>query len=192
MPDRRVSYVMDTATPLDLSTGSIERTGNPLDVAIKGDGFLAVQTAAGERYTRNGALSIDTQGRLVTSDGHLVLGENGPIAFGPTEAGLSIGPDGTVSTDQGVRGRIRMVRFDNPQALRNEGANLFSSPAPAQAAGATSRLEAGVIERSNVRPVLEMTRLIEVNRSYTSIASMISRMDELRRSAIGKLADTAS
>ena len=131
-PDRRLSYVIDTGTPLDLSAGAIEQTGNPLDVAIKGDGFFAVQTPAGERYTRNGAFEINAQGQLVTSDGHPVLGESGPITFGPEEGGVEHRADGAVSTSQGERGRIRLVRFDNPQALDNEGANLFASPAPAQ------------------------------------------------------------
>jgi flagellar basal-body rod protein FlgF len=190
-PDRKLSYVIDAGTPLDIRSGPIEHTGNPLDVAIKGDAFLAVQTPAGERYTRNGALEINAQGQLVTSDGHLVLGDNGPIAFTPQESGIEIAPDGTVTTNQGQRGRLRLVRFADPQTLRNEGMNLFSSPNAGQPAGATSRLEPRAIERSNVRPVIEMSRLIEVNRSYSSVAGMVGRMDELRRTAISRLADNA-
>ena len=188
-PDRRLSYVIDAGTPLDIRSGAIEHTGNPLDVAIKGDAFLAVQTPAGERYTRNGALEIDAQGQLVTSDGHTVLGDNGPITFTPQESGFEIAPDGTVTSNQGQRGRLRLVRFDNPQTLHNEGTNLLSAPNGGQPAGATSRLEPRAIERSNVRPVVEMSRLIEVNRSYSSVAGMVGRMDELRRTAISRLAD---
>jgi flagellar basal-body rod protein FlgF len=190
-PDRKLSYVIDAGTPLDTSSGAIEYTGNPLDVAIKGDGFLAVQTPQGERYTRNGALELNPQGQLVTSDGHAVLGDNGPITFTPQESGIEIAPDGTVTSDQGQRGRIRLVSFENPQLLRNEGTNLFSSPNVGQAAGATSRLEPRAIERSNVKPVIEMSRLIEVNRSYSSVAGMVGRLDELRRTAISRLADNA-
>jgi flagellar basal-body rod protein FlgF len=190
-PDQRLSYVIDAGTPLDLSTGAIETTGNPLNAAIKGDGFFAVQTPAGERYTRNGAFEISAQGQLVTSDGHLVLGQSGPITIGPEETNVSIAPDGAVLTSQGERGRIRLVRFNQPQALANEGANLFSSAEQPQPA-LTSRIEGGAIERSNVKPVLEMSRLIDVNRSYTSVAGMISRMDELRRSAISRLADASA
>ena len=99
--------------------------------------------------------------------------------------------DGSFDLDsQGQRGRIRLVRFENPQLLRNEGTNLFSSAA-AQPAGNTSRVQAGAIERSNVQPVVEMSRLIEVNRNYTSVAGMVQRMDELRRTAISRLADNA-
>jgi flagellar basal-body rod protein FlgF len=187
--DRRLSYVIDAGTPLDTTSGPVEHTGNPLDVAIKGDAFLAVQTPTGERYTRNGALEINPQGQLVTSDGYAVLGDNGPIAFTPQEGGFDIAPDGTVTSDQGQRGKLRLVRFDNPQVLRNEGANLFAAPTPGQPAGNTSRLEARAVERSNVKPVIEMSRLIEVNRSYANIAGMMQRMDELRRTAISRLAD---
>jgi flagellar basal-body rod protein FlgF len=190
-PDQQLSYVIDAGTPLDLTAGPVEMTGNPLNAAIKGDGFFAVQTAVGERYTRNGAFEIDGRGRLVTSDGHQVLGQSGPITIGPEETNVSIAPDGAVLTSQGERGRIRLVRFANPQSLNNEGENLFASTQPAQA-DTVSRVQSGAIERSNVKPVLEMSRLIEVNRSYTSISSMISRMDELRRSAISRLADASA
>jgi flagellar basal-body rod protein FlgF len=91
----------------------------------------------------------------------------------------------------GERGRLRLVRFNQPQALQTVGANLFASAETAQPA-VNVKVEGGAIERSNVKPVLEMSRLIDVNRSYTNIASMIGRMDELRRSAISRLADASA
>jgi flagellar basal-body rod protein FlgF len=188
LPDQRLSYVIDSGTPLDLSTGAIEMTGNPLNAAIKGDGFFAVQTPQGERYTRNGAFEINGQGQLVTSDGHPVLGSSGPITLGPEETNVSISPDGAVLTSQGERGRIRLVRFPTPKALNNVGANLFASQEPAQA-DTVSRVQGGAIERSNVKAVVEMSRMLDVNRNYTSVAGMIGRIDELRRSAISRLAD---
>ena len=190
--DRTLSFVVDAGTALDTSLGAIEATGNALDAAIKGDGFFAVQTPAGERYTRNGAFTLDAAGQIVTSDGNPVLGENGPITIGPQETGVAFAPDGTVSTTQGQRGRLRLVRFEDSRALRNEGGNVFSASVPAQPAGATSRIEAGALERSNVKPIVEMTRLIEVNRAYTSVAGMMTRLDEIKRSAISRLADVSS
>jgi flagellar basal-body rod protein FlgF len=191
-PDRKLSFVAEAGTALDLVGGPIERTGNALDAAIKGDGFFVVQTPAGERYTRNGAFSLNAQGQLVTSDGHPVMGDNGPLTFTPQDNGIAIGNDGTVSTEEGQRGKLRLVRFADPQALRNEGGNLFSATAPAQPAGIAAQIEAGALERSNVKPVLEMTRLMEVSRSYTSISTMMSRMDDLRRTAISRLADATA
>lgn len=187
--DRPLSYVIDKGTPLDLSQGVIERTGNPLDVALKDDNYLVVQTPNGERYTRAGSLTIDRQGRLVTQSGQPVMGEAGPIVFGQAEYDMRIAPDGTVTSDQGVRGRLRQVRFANPTALANDGANLFSSARPALPAGPQARLEPGAVERSNVKAVIELTRLMEVQRNYQSVANMITKADELRSKAISRLAD---
>lgn len=190
--DRRVEFVIDAGSTLDIRPGTVETTGNPLDVAVKGDGFFVVQTPGGERYTRNGGFQIDATGRLVTGAGHPVLGEAGPITFTPQESGVAIAPDGAVSTSAGNRGRIRIVRFADTRTLTNEGANVFSSAAPPQPAGAAARVEPGAIERSNVQPVLEMTRLMEVTRAYTSISTMLGRMDELKKTAIGRLADATA
>ncbi|MDB5558714.1 MAG: flgF [Enterovirga sp.] len=187
--DRALDYVIDKGTTLDTSTGAIEFTKNPLDVAIKGDAFFAVQTAGGERYTRNGAFSLDPQGRIVTSDGNLVLGDNGPITFDRTETDIAIAPDGTISSAQAQHGRIRLVRFADMRSLKAEGGNVFSASVPADPAGATSRLESGALERSNVNAVHEMTRLIEVNRAYASVAGMLGQMQELTRTAVSRLAD---
>ena len=116
-------------------------------------------------------------------------GDGGPITIGQQETGLSIAPDGTVSTNLGIRGRLRLVSFANPQALKSEGANLFSSETPARPAGAGAHLESGALERSNVKPVVEMTRLMDVNRTYTMVSSVISRLDDLRGTAIRRLAE---
>jgi flagellar basal-body rod protein FlgF len=189
--DRKLDYVIDAGTQLDSSAGPMELTRNPLDLAMKGDSFFVVQTPAGERYTRNGSFALDNRGQLVTSDGYPVMGENGPMTFDQSETGIAVAPDGMMSTAQSQKGRLRMVRFADQRALTNEGGNLFASSLPPEPAGATGRVEAGAVERSNVRPVLEMTRLIEVNRAYASVASMIGKMDELKRSAVTRLAEVS-
>ncbi|TCR63510.1 flagellar basal-body rod protein FlgF [Bosea sp. BK604] len=187
--DRNLSYVIDKGTPIDLTQGTIERTGNPLDIALRGDAFLVVQTPQGDRYTRAGSLAVNGQGQLVTQGGQPVLGDGGPINFGPNETDARIAPDGTVTTDQGQRGKLRLVRFDNPRALTSEGNNLFASAAPAIAMGPQGRVEPGATESSNVKAVIEMTRLMEVQRSYQSMANLMTKSDELRSRAITRLAD---
>jgi flagellar basal-body rod protein FlgF len=187
--DRPLSYVIDKGTPLDLTQGAVEMTGNPLDVALRDDNFLAVQTPGGERYTRAGSLAVNAQGQLVTQTGQLVMGEAGPITFGAGEFDLRIAPDGTVTSDQGTKGRLRQVRFANPGSLINDGNNLFSSTAAPQPAGPQARLEPGAVERSNVKAVVEMTRLMEVQRAYQSVATMMTKSDDLRSRAITRLAD---
>jgi flagellar basal-body rod protein FlgF len=197
VPDRRVSFVQDRATWIDLSQGPLERTGNSLDVAINGNGFLAVQTPRGERYTRNGALQINNNGELVTAEGYQVLGESGPITLQPKDRNITISEDGTISVREGnnaaaesQRGVLRVVRFNQPGLLQKDGAGVFLAPQNVTAqADKTSRVMQGTIEKSNVRSVMEMTRMIEVTRSYTQIANLISQQADLQRTAIEKLAD---
>jgi len=186
---RRISYVHDPASPLDISGGAIERTGNPLDVAIRGNGFFVVETAAGERYTRNGALSLNQSGDLVTADGHRVLTTQGPLSFSAADGAISIASDGTISTAQGTRGRLRLVSFANPESLASEGRNLFASRQPAVPADASVRLDTGALERSNVSGVAEITRMMDITRSYTSLAQTIQKTDELRRNTLARFVD---
>ncbi len=195
--DRRVSFVHDRATWINLSQGPLERTGNPLDVAIDGRGFLAVQTPNGERYTRNGAMQINNNGELVTSEGYQVLGESGPITFQPKDRNITISPDGTISVREGnnaatesQRGQLRVTSFDRPGFLQKDGSSVFKAPPNITSqADKTSRIVQGTVEKSNVQSVLEMTRMIEVTRSYSQIAALLSQQSDLQRTAIEKLAD---
>lgn len=198
--DRPVSFVQDRATWIDLSQGSLEKTNNPLDVAINGNGFFAVQTPQGERYTRNGAFQLNNNGELVTAQGYQVLGESGPITFQPKDRNIMISEDGTISVGEGnitntesLRGTLRVVSFNQPGLLQKDGSGVFLAPPNAtQQTDKTSRLMQGTIEKSNVRSVMEMTRMIEVTRNYTQIANIISQQADLQRTAIEKLADVPS
>ena len=104
--DRRVSFVQDRGTFKDFAAGNTEQTKNPLDVSIDGGGFLAVQTAAGERYTRDGGMQINNQGQLVTAAGNVVLGTSGPIVFQPTDKQINISADGAVTVIEGIRPNV--------------------------------------------------------------------------------------
>jgi flagellar basal-body rod protein FlgF len=183
--DQQLSFTQDWATIHDLAPGSIVQTGNPLDVALSGEGFLAVQTPEGERWTKSGALQINAEGTLVNFDGHPVMGDGGEISFDAGETDIMIDSTGNISTSAGAKGRLRVVEFDNPQELAREGNNLFSGGEPL--AAASTRVIQGAIEKSNVSGVGEMTEMIRVQRAYQSIASMVQRQDEIRRSAIQKL-----
>jgi flagellar basal-body rod protein FlgF len=194
--DRAVSYVQDRATFHDLSQGALQQTNNPLDVAIEGGGFLAVQTAAGELYTRDGNLQLDNVGTLVTENGDAVLGTAGPIVFQPTDHDINISPDGTITVLEGtartdtIRGKLRMVSFADAQALLKQGSNLFSVEGGAQpAADLKSTVRQGYVEKSNVNSVAEMSRMMEVMRSYTAVSNMLEQESDLHKNAIAKLAD---
>jgi flagellar basal-body rod protein FlgF len=198
--DRLLSYVQDTGSWRDLGAGPTEQTGNPLDVAIDGGGFLAVQTPAGERYTRNGALQVNGQGQLVTADGNLVLGTSGPITLQPNDRDIVVSGEGTITVHEGintqtdaVRGKLRMVNFAQPQQLQKEGANLYSAPKGGAAQADTkSKFRQGFIEKSNVSAVAEMSRMIEVTRTYTQISSMMQQQADMRKTALSQLADVPS
>jgi flagellar basal-body rod protein FlgF/flagellar basal-body rod protein FlgG len=194
--DRRVSFVQDRATFHDFAAGPSEQTKNPLDVAIDGNAFLVVQTAAGERYTRDGGLQINNQGQLVTASGDAVLGTSGPIVFQPTDKEVTINADGGVSVLEGVsridsiRGKLRLVRFAQAQKLVKEGANLYAGgEGNAAQPDTTSKVRQGFIEKSNVNSVAEMSKMIEVTRAYTQISAMLQQQGDLRKSALEKLAD---
>jgi flagellar basal-body rod protein FlgF len=185
--DQPLSYVQDWATMHDLSAGATVQTGNEFDVALNGDGFFAVQTPGGERWTRSGAFQLDNNGTLVDLDGNPVLGEGGPISFGPEETGITIAQDGSISSSAGPKGRLRLVEFDNAQELARDGMNLFSGGTPAPAT--QTRVMQGFIERSNVSGVTEMAEMIRVTRAYESAASMAQKQDEMRRDAIQRLGE---
>ncbi|WP_086470859.1 flagellar basal-body rod protein FlgF [Devosia lucknowensis] len=186
--DQPLSYVQDWATVHDLSGGAIVQTGNELDVALNGDGFFAVQTAGGERWTRSGSFQLNNQGTLVDLSGNPVLGSGGPITFGPEEVGITIGADGSISSSAGAKGQLRIVEFANAQQLTREGSNLFAGGQPTPAV-ATSVMQ-GHVERSNVSGVSEMAEMIRVQRAYESAASLAQKQDEMRRNAIQRLGDT--
>ena len=198
--DRRLSYVQDRATWHDFKPGPLQPTGNALDVAIDGDAFLVVQTPRGERYTRNGALQINATGQLVTAEGFQVQSDGGPMVFQNTDTNIAIAEDGTIrvrengdSTSDVQRGKLRLVRFDQVGRLQKDGSSLFNPPAGVapQALEPNRRVRViqGSLEQSNVRGVVEMSRMIEITRHYQQIANMLQSAGDMRRSSLEKLAE---
>jgi flagellar basal-body rod protein FlgF len=194
--DRRVSFTQDRGTYRDMSQGAVEATNNPLDVAIDGTAFLAVQTPNGERYTRDGNLHINNQGQLVTGSGNPVLGANGPIVLQQTDHDINIAPDGTVTVVEGsgrtdsLRGALRLVSFPDAQKMLKEGFNLYTAgDGGAPQPDTKSTVRQGFIEKSNVNSVTEMSKMMEVSRAYASIANLMNQQSELQKTAIQQLAD---
>jgi len=193
--DRRVSFVQDRGTFRDFTQGAAEETKNPLDVAIDGSAFLTVQAPGGERYTRDGNMHINNQGQLVTAAGNPVLGTSGPIVFQQTDHDINITPDGTITVVEGNgrtdsnRGRLRLVNFTDAQKILKEGLNLYSAGQGAAQPDTKSTVRQGFIEKSNVNAVGEMSRMMEVNRAYTQIATLMQQQSELQKTAIQQLAD---
>jgi flagellar basal body rod protein FlgG len=194
-----MSMVQDRMSWHDMSQGSVQQTGGPLDVAIDGEGMLVVQTARGERYTRNGALQLNNLGEVVTMAGDKVMGENGPIVLQLTDRDIAITKNGTIKVREGqslnsdsTRGKLRLVSFANPQQLRKDGASTFAAPdglPPTPVPDAGANVVQGAIEKSNVRPVVEMSRMIELTRAYSEVATILQQQGELRKNSIQQLAE---
>ena len=184
--DKRLSFVLDSSVYRSFEEGGFKQTGNDLDVAISGEGWLVAQTPDGERYTRNGQLKLDAEGQLVTPSGYPILGDGGPISFSSNDTGIEIATDGTISTSQGIKDRLRVVQFENNAALKKEGETMFSTSQSPEIVEDVRVLQ-GVIEQSNVKPINELTKMIETLRAYTSMAQTMSQAQELRRQAIEQL-----
>lgn len=185
--DKALSYVHDRAVLNNMNAGSMKQSGNELDVAINGKGWFSINTPSGERYTRNGEFKLNNEGTLVTNDGFPVLGSGGPISFGPNETQITIARDGTISSSEGVKGQIRVVTFNEEQNLNKEGFNLFKTdeqPTPVE----QPNLMQGMVEGSNVKPVLELTTMIETTRAYVNQAQLLKKSEELKTDAMNKLA----
>ena len=184
-PDQPLSYTDDWATVHDMSTGAMLETGNPLDIALQGEGFLVVETPEGERYFKGGSLAIAEDGTLQDMSGNPVLGTGGPIQFDASETDISISADGTVSSSAGLKGTLRVVEFADPQTVERFGNNLWNGGTPV--AATDTLVVQGSIEKSNVSGITEMSDMIRVQRAYESIASLIQKQDDQRRTAIQKL-----
>ena len=193
--DRQVNFVEDRATYIDMAPGSLQHTGNPLDVTIDGNAYFVVQTARGQRYTRNGAFQVNGAGQLVTSNGDKVLGTGGPITFQNLDHDIVISSSGIITVREGnattdtPRGTLQLASFANPQVLQKDGASTFMAP-PGVASTTPSpntRVVEGVIEKSNVNGVAEMARMIQITRSYTDIANILTQEGDLRKNALTQL-----
>ena len=186
-PNGNVSLVQDIALARDLSEGIFKRTNNALDMAIHGKGWFVVETPQGERYTRNGHFRLNQEGELVTTTGHKLLTTEGdPIVFTPGDNDIVIKGDGKVTASGEDRGTLRIVTFENERRLDKVAGNLFSSDETPDEKSEAEIVQ-GVIEESNVKPVVEITRMIRALRSYQGAQNMIDREHDRQRQAIDKL-----
>ena len=175
-----VDYVQQQTT-IDLSQGSLTATGSTLDLAIDGKGFFVIETPTGEMYTRCGSVRVHPSGRLVDSAGNSVAGETGAIVLpqSATSEDLSVGPDGSVSANGQLLGRLKVVDFDDPGALNAVSATMFRA-SEGQAARAADKfnVKQGYREQSNVNVVREMVDLITVSRMYEANCKALEKSSE--------------
>ncbi|WP_136683454.1 flagellar hook-basal body complex protein [Falsirhodobacter xinxiangensis] len=181
-----LSMAHASARHMDLSQAGITTTGAAFDFAIQGEGFFAVQTPDGERLTRAGSFTPSDAGELVNADGHLLLDIGGAPIFVPPDAGqVAVAQDGTVSANGQPIGQIGLFQPVDPLDLRHQGGTLFATQATEPVEGAV--IFQGSLEESNVQPVAEIARMIEVQRAYELGQSFLDREDERLRGVIQTL-----
>lgn len=192
-PDRqgdRMSFVQDFGLMRNTQAGPINVTSNPLDVAIRGEGYFGVETLSGTRYTRGGSFQLNNDRELVDRNGLPLLTEGGQRIVIPADAtNISIKGDGSVETEQGPLGKLKVVTFADEQRLQELGGGLYTTDQEEQPV-ATPQVAQGALEGSNVQSVVEMTQMIDVVRSYQSVQRMLDNEHERIRGAVRTLAKT--
>jgi len=161
--------------------GSLAETRNALDVAINGDGFFVLETGETNSFTRNGNFMVNAEGELVNSRDYKVLGENGREVL--------ISGDGTVIVDDNIIDKIIIVDFEEPYDLRRNGFGYFISEADAEEIDPEDyAVKQGFLENSNVDPISEMVKMIELNRNYESCQKSIHAQDQTLGLAVNQIA----
>ncbi len=186
-----LSFVQDFGMFRDMRDGPLTKTDNPLDLAIDGEGYFVVETPDGLRYTRNGHFRLDETGMLVDSEGYALMQAGDlPIIVAPNETAIEIAKDGTVSSENGPIGRIRVVRFDNDQQLRKIAGGVYDTeliPADMDA----PRVVQGMVEESNVQPVTELTNMIAIMRHYEGVQKLLDNDNDRQLKAFDVLSQPA-
>ncbi len=187
---RSVSFASSGDTYLSPTRGGLTETGNPYDFAIRGDAWFAIETPAGTVMTRDGRFSMNENGELVSIEGYPVLDAGGaPIQLDPRAGAPQAGADGSLRQDGQLVAAIGLYQFDpgeNFVRYGNSGIVPEREPEPV-----ADRIDVGVvqgfIEESNVNPVLEMTRLIQIQRAFENVAALIRQTGASTEEAIKTL-----
>ena len=182
-----IVYPLDRGSYTDHSAGPITQTGNPLDVAIDGEGFLAVETPGGVRYTRDGRMTRDGAGTLIGSSGQPMLADGGgTIEIPETARAIVIAGDGTVTVDEEEVGRLAVFRIENESGAVRGPDGLYASeqaePLP------TALVRQGALEQSNVQPMRELVDLMELQRGYERMQSILDDEDQRIRKLVANSA----
>ncbi len=177
---------------IDFSQGSMKFSGDPLDVALTGDGFFKINTPGGERYTRNGHFVKGPDGTVMTPQGFPVQGTEGNIVIPEGARDVHIAADGQVFADGELVNTINFVGLANAQALEKEGENLYKARPnvpleETDALAAGTRISQGFLESANVEVVTEMVNMIEVHRQFEAYQKVIQTSDTIDKAAIDKV-----
>ena len=179
-------YGVLSGTHLDTSQGALVRTGNDLDLAMEGPGYFAVQTTTGPVYTRGGNFRVSPQGQLITASGDPVMGDNGPITI--VGSPVSISPDGTISANGAISGRLKMVEFAPKVEIQSAGGTYYTAPAGAAIPAKNSQVRQGMLESSNVNPITIVVEMITAQREVETMRRVLTMFStDLDKTAVQDL-----
>jgi flagellar basal-body rod protein FlgF len=184
----RLDFVIDHGSSVSFEPGSIKNTGNDFDIAINGPGFITIDDGDGIKYSRNGSLSLSADNQLITRDGDGVVDDGGaPIVIPMDGRKLQIGVDGTISLDNEIIAKIKIVEFESPHLLQKRGDSKFITTEEPKDPTNSSVLQ-GKLETSNVTAVKELVRMVDIQRSYESITKFLDREADRQKNLIQRLA----
>jgi flagellar basal-body rod protein FlgF len=186
----KISFVHDAGVSIDYTQGALKQTGGTFDLGLHGDGFFQVQTANGNRLTRDGRFTLNGQGQLVDMAGDPVLSNGGqPIRIDPTKTAPTISHDGTISQDGVIAGKVGVFKVaDRAQLDKTEG-GVFDPTTNGQTPTVDTKttVEQGMIENSNVDAIQQMTRMIAVSRAYEQVSNMMDQTSSTSDESIQRL-----
>jgi flagellar basal-body rod protein FlgF len=182
-----LSEVTVASTRIDSQAGALTQSGNPLDMALDGDGYFAINTPNGTRYTRAGNFQIDDGRNIVTTEGFAVRGDGGAAITIPEGArDIGVGLDGTVSADGQDIGKLELARFA-PAQVKREGNTLFAAAGRPIGEDEPPRVRSGMLEASNVNVVRGVVDLVKVSRTYEALMRMIQNYHDVESRAAREL-----
>lgn len=188
---QKISYVQDLGVATDLSQGPIAHTGYDYDFAIEGEGYFVIGAAAGNRYTRNGHFRLDANGQIVNANNDPLLSDSGTPMVVPSAASkVTLNRDGSLYADDTLIGKVKLIKFEKPQMLEREEGGLYREKDPSLTRATpvqNAQILQASIEQSNVSGVVEMSRMMQVSRSYESTQNIVNREDDRVRQAIRRI-----
>jgi flagellar basal-body rod protein FlgF len=186
--DRTLAYTQDRATYRDRAEGTMTQTGNPLDLALSGDGYFTVQTAAGTRLTRAGHFTLQSDGGITDGSGNPLLDTAGaPIRVTAADTNLTVSADGSLSSQNGPIGKIAVVTPNDPNRMTAEGGRLFRADVPTTATTSAKMIQ-GAVEDSNVAPVPELVSMMRTERDFQFVTQFVEAEGTRHQNAIDKIA----
>ncbi len=185
--DTALAFTQLRATYRDRAEGTLTHTGNPLDLALSGEGWFTVQTGAGVRLTRAGRFTLQKDGAVTDEAGNALLDVNAqPMRLSTADTELTVKADGTLRSQNGVIGQIAVVAPNDANRMTAEGGRLFRADVPTTPVARPKMLQ-GAVEDSNVQPIAEITRMISTERDFQFVSQMVEAEGQRRQNAIDKI-----